>query len=287
MVDEQTRKSVWQIAISVAAEGIISMLPMIGIELPPLVVIGLIVCFAVIILIGLWQIISASKRSNTTIKEQDERLNVLRQQLFKPHLLEIPITLSQMHERLQVIVDGKARSTVNPDALAGVIMDWIAKMSGKVWYKPRGKPNRFLWALQLSILLAQLRRKVFSRSEQMRIALSQLGGDMDENGIGLTHAQEGDQAYRELSTRLSDLRNRVGSIDLNRAIDAYLLYSYGLNSFLLCYLYSMHHGKEYRGWLPIRFRASETELRRAVSIRMNELHTEVCRCMEESLACGG
>lgn len=69
----------------------------------------------------------------------------------------------------------RSAALINPDSSEGVIKDWIAKMGVKVWYVPRKKPNRFLWALQLSVFLAQLRRKAFSRGEQMRMALLQLG----------------------------------------------------------------------------------------------------------------
>jgi len=208
------------------------------------------------------------EKQNDNITDLEHSLESLRREYSGLYLVNLPSLLTWIHRHLQSVVGVMSGLKTDDEVLLGVIQSWTAKIGVKIWYYPKkGKVNRLLMGLQISMLLFRLKKKLSLTNDAMIVSLHKLAGELDDKGIGI--ASNLDDSYSAKREELDNLLQGLGSEDVSNAIQKLLLYSYGLNSLLLFVQYV--RVADYPRWIPMKFRTSESSLTQAINIQIASL----------------
>lgn len=265
---------------------IVGILPMtIDWIIPPIIAKIIVIVGFTFMLVGLGFILSCLKKSSKTIKEQkviikdqENSLRVLRRN--NPHFSNISSLVDKMDGLLRDAVDTKVDEVVNEDTMADIFLNWAAKMDLRLLRFIPKPSSQFRWAIWFYLMSIQMPRIMRSEGKTLS-ALYWLGGEMDERDVGLKQIKETTN-YKELLSKLKDVRGSLGNEMLNDAIEKYLLYSYSLNSLLLFFLYSRKLNVNNR-LIPRKFRLAVVQVKDAFDIIMSRRRNEIAKYVEMSL----
>ena len=245
------------------------------------------------ILIVIYGISLGKRDSQKKEKELQMEIRQLRIAIRESFLAKIPSTLQDMHKQLQGVVVKKAKVSIDKNILKEMKPYLIENLGIEgILLKVR---TPYLDKLQTCLIILKIRKKLGMTgrrtiertlyNKRLIEFLLNLSEEMDKRGIGLSQEQEINAEYEVMSKQLDNLRTKVSSTKLDRAITTYLEYSYGINSLALLYLYIDPFNSGAFKLLPTKYRnrVSSVLLRKAFNQRMRYIFNEVIIHTENAL----